>query len=399
MIDVHSVRSRFSKPLTELSQKLHSHPELGLQEFATTKLICDTLDDLGIERIGLDVPTGAVAILRGARPGPTIGLRADIDALNQQEETERPDRSRIDGVMHACGHDVHTVGLLGAAMALSAIREELAGNVVFVFQPAEETLAGAQMLIDAGLFLKAPMDCVFGLHNSPHLAVGTVGVREGHLMSAKDGYRARMIGRGGHSSAPQKNIDPILAAAAAVQGIHTIVSRNVGPLSSAVVNVSYLSGGSENDLVVNDAVYGGIVRSHEGSVRRKVLERLEAMSVSTAEAYGCKAEFTHTPITPAVVNPASLLPLAQRAAAETVGEAGVAIPPLNMASEDFALYGEHVPAFFYFLGSGTPGARNYSWHNPRFCAHEETPLYGAALLANSVFAAQEALQNNAVTWE
>ena len=392
MIDVHSVRSRFSKPLAELSQTLHSHPELGMQEFATTKLICDTLDVLGMERIDLGVPTGAVAILRGAKPGPTIGLRADIDALNQQEETERPDRSRIDGVMHACGHDVHTVGLLGAAMALCAMKEELAGNVVFVFQPAEETLAGAQMLIDAGLFLKAPMDCVFGLHNSPHLAVGTVGVREGHLMSAKDGYRARMIGRGGHSSAPQKNIDPILAAAAAVQGIHTIVSRNVGPLSSAVVNVSYLSGGSENDLVVNDAVYGGIVRSHEVSVRERVLGRLEAMSVSTAKAYGCKAEFTHTPITPAVVNPASLLPIARRAAAATAGEAGVVIPPLNMASEDFALYGEHVPAFFYFLGSGTPGARNYSWHNPRFCAHADTPLYGAALLANSVLAAQEALR-------
>ena len=392
MIDVHSVRNRFSKSLGALSQTLHSHPELGMQEFATTKLICDTLDVLGIERIDLGVPTGAVAILRGAKPGPTIGLRADIDALNQQEETDRPDRSRIDGVMHACGHDVHTVGLLGAAMALSAMKEELAGDVVFVFQPAEETLIGAQMLIDAGLFLKAPMDCIFGLHNSPHLAVGTVGVREGHLMSAKDAYRARMIGRGGHSSAPQKNIDPILAAAAAVQGIHTIVSRNVGPLSSAVVNVSFLSGGSEDDLVVNDAVYGGIVRSHEESVRRKVLERLEAMSVSTAEAYGCKAEFTHTPITPAVVNPASFLPIAQRAAAETVGEAGVVIPPLNMASEDFALYGEHAPAFFYFLGSGMPGARNYSWHNPRFCAHEETPLYGAALLANSVLAAQEALQ-------
>lgn len=232
---------------------------------------------------------------------------------------------------------------------------------------------------------------MFGLHNSPHMNVGTIGVREGHLMAAKDKFRARMIGRGGHSSAPQKNIDPILAAAAAVQGIHTIISRNVGPLSSAVVNVSYLSGGSEADLVVNDAVFGGTIRTHEEMVRARVLERLEDMTVSTAEAYGCKAEFSHTPITPAVINPSLLLPAAKNAAAATVGEAGIVMQQLNMASEDFALYGECVPAFFYFLGSGTPDARNYSWHSPCFCAHEKTPLYGAALLANSVFAAQELL--------
>ncbi len=393
MLDFQNIRSRFGNTITALSQTLHSRPELGLQEYATTALICDVLDSLGIERVDLGLSTGAVGILRTGKTGPIVGLRADIDALGQQEETDRPDRSQTGGVMHACGHDVHTAGLLGAAMALAEMREELSGDVVFVFQPAEETLAGARLLIEAGLFTKAPMDCMFGLHNTPHLAVGTVGIREGHLMAAKDAYRACMIGRGGHSSAPQKNIDPILAAAAAVQGVHTIVSRNVGPLSSAVVNVSYLSGGSELDLIVNDAVFGGTIRTHEEGVRTRVLERLETITVSTAEAYGCKSDFSHTPITPAVVNPAMLVPVARHAALATVEEGRVVTPPLNMASEDFALYGEHVPSFFYFLGSGTPGARNYSWHNPRFCAHEETPVYGAALLANSVVAAQEMLRN------
>ncbi|HWR22594.1 MAG TPA: M20 family metallopeptidase [Feifaniaceae bacterium] len=385
------IRSRFGGPISALAQKLHSRPELGLQEYETTKLICGVLDELGIERVDLGLATGAAGVLRTGKSGPAVGLRADIDALSQREETLRPDRSQIDGVMHACGHDVHTAGLLGAAMALAAIREELSGDVVFVFQPAEETLCGARLLIEAGLFSKAPVDCMFGLHNSPRLEVGTVGIREGHLMAAKDMFRARMTGRGGHSSAPQKNIDPILAAAAAVQGIHTIISRNVGPLSSAVVNVSYLSGGSEADLIVNDAVFGGTIRTHEEGVRARVLERLEEMTRSTAQAYGCRAEFSHTPVTPAVVNPPLLLPAARRAAAATAGEPHIVAPPVSMASEDFALYGECVPSFFYFLGSGTPGARNYSWHNPRFCAHEETPLYGAALLANSVLAAQELL--------
>ena len=392
MVDLENVRSQFGGAITELAQKLHSRPELALQEYETTKLICAVLDDLGIERVGLGLTTGAVGRLRTGKNGPIIGLRADIDALSQQEECDRPDRSQIDGVMHACGHDVHTAGLLGAAMALSAIKEELSGDVVFVFQPAEETLAGARLLINAGLFKKTPVSCMFGLHNSPHIDAGAVGIREGHLMAAKDMFRALMIGRGGHSSAPQKNIDPILAAAAAVQGIHTIVSRNVGPLSSAVVNVSYLSGGSEADLIVNDAVFGGTIRTHEEGVRARVLERLEEITRSTAQAYGCKAEFTHTPVTPAVINPSLLVPVAQRAAGVTVGEGNIVTPPVNMASEDFALYGECVPSFFYFLGSGTPGARNHSWHNPRFSAHEKTPLYGATLLANSVFAAQEMLR-------
>lgn len=391
MLDFQNIRSRFGDAITTLSQDLHSHPELGLKECATTARICEVLDRLGIERIDLGVATGAVGILRTGKQGPVVGLRADIDALSQQEETNRPDRSKIEGVMHACGHDVHTAGLLGAAMALADMRAQLSGDVVFVFQPAEEMLTGARLLIEAGLFHKAPMDFMFGLHNTPHLPVGTVGIREGHLMAAKDAYRARMIGRGGHSSAPHKNIDPILAAAAAVQGVHTIVSRNVGPLSSAVVNVSYLSGGSELDLIVNDAVFGGTIRTHEESVRSRVLERLETITCSTAEAYGCQPEFSHTPITPAVVNPERFIPIARQAAIMTAGEDCIVTPPLNMASEDFALYSERVPSFFYFLGSGTPGVRNYSWHNPRFCAHEETPLYGAALLANSVLAAQEML--------
>ncbi len=392
MVTFQSLQSQFGSAIMELSKKLHSRPELGLQEYETTKLICNVLADLGIERIDLGLKTGAVGRLRTGKNGPVVGLRADIDAISQQEECDRPDRSKVDGTMHACGHDVHTAGLLGAAMALAAMKDELSGDVVFVFQPAEETLAGARLMIDAGLFTKAPVSCMFGLHNSPHMNVGTVGIREGHLMAAKDMFRARMIGRGGHSSAPQKNIDPILAAAAAVQGVHTIISRNVGPLSSAVVNVSYLSGGSEADLIVNDAVFGGTIRTHEEGVRARVLERLEEMTRSTAQAYGCKAEFTHTPVTPAVVNPAMLLPLARNAAAATVGEESMVTPPVNMASEDFALYSEYVPSFFYFLGSGTPGTRNYSWHNPRFCAHKETPLYGATLLANSVLAAQELLR-------
>jgi len=388
-MDAEFIEERFGAELKNILGTLHSRPELSLEERETTALIRRTLSSLGVRLIDLGMETGCVGVLSGGKPGPTIGLRADIDALPQQEKTDRPDRSAVPGVMHACGHDVHTTGLLGAAMALCAVREQLAGNVVFLFQPAEETLSGARLMLDRGLMEKAPMDMLFGLHNSPQLPAGTVGVREGHLMAAKDRYLIRVTGRGGHSSAPHKNIDPVVAAAAMVSAVHTVVSRNVGPLHAAVVNVGYLSAGSPEDMVVDEAVLGGTVRTHEEKVRRRVFDRLAEIAEGTARAYGCGAALTRESIVPAVNNPREMAAVARRAAVRTVGEGNIAAPALNMASEDFALFAERVPAFFYFLGSGTPGGRSPSWHSPYFCAHEKTHLYGAALMANSVLCAMD----------
>ena len=386
-IDMETVSGCFGEDIRAIAQQMHMHPELGLMEHETTVLIRNHMKRLGIEEIDIGLPTGGVFLLRGGN-GPSIGLRADIDALSQNEKSDRPDCSKVDGVMHACGHDAHTAGLVGAAMLLAQRREALRGDVVFLFQPAEETLRGANLLIEHGLFSRAKIDMLFGLHNAPQLMIGTVGVREGHLMAAKDLYKARITGRGGHSSAPHRNIDPVIAACAAVQGVHSIISRNVDPLQSAVISVGYLCGGNPEDMIVDDAVFSGSIRSHAPETRKTVLERLGQVVSGTAEAYGCTSELELFSSSPAVDNPSALVPIARRAAQSIVGEENVVVPDLNMASEDFALLAQHAPAFFYFLGSGTPGKENHPWHHPQFAAHPDTPLYGAALLAQSVLCAQ-----------
>lgn len=382
----------FGEQLHRLLSDLHSHPELSWEETRTTQHILSALGQLpGVEILDIGAKTGAVARLAGGS-GPAVALRADIDAIPQHEAVDRPDRSVWEGKMHACGHDIHTVSLLGAAMALCKAREQLRGDVYFVFQPAEEALSGARYLTeDCRLFDAIHPRAMFGLHNYPELPVGTVGVKEGILMSFKDVFEMRFIGRSGHSSMPQKNIDPIVAAAAFIQSAQTITSRNVGPLESAVVSICQVHAGTPRNLVVDDVLLSGNIRTLDEAVRKRVLRRFEQIARGTAEAYECRLELDLHPIVPGVDNGREMYEIALAAARASLGEAAVAVPPVNLASEDFSVYGQYVPTFFYFLGSGAPGRPLYSWHNACFYPDERTPVYGAALLAQSVLSAQAVL--------
>lgn len=383
-------KKHYSEQIYSITADLHAHPELSFEEKRTSAIIRAQLEKLGIEILDLGLETGVVGLLRG-RGDATIALRADIDAIVQHEEYARPDKSLTPGVMHGCGHDTHTAGLLGAAMLLSAHRDELRANVLFVFQPAEEKLKGAKYMLDHDVFSQYKPSAVFGLHNLPELPVGTVGVKAGPLMSFKDGFRIKFIGKSGHTSTPQKNVDPTVAIASLVMSLETIISRNVGPLESAVLTVCSIQSGTPFTTTIDDAEITGNIRSLEEDVRERILKRVELMAHGTAEEFGCTCELELIPITRGVFNSESLLKAASDAGAAVFGVENVKVPSVNMASEDFSLLSEGVPSFFYFLGSGVPGEKPYLWHNPMFHAAHDTPVCGAALLAQSVFSAQDNL--------
>ena len=341
-------KKHYSEQIYSITADLHAHPELSFEEKRTSAIIRAQLEKLGIEILDLGLETG-------------------------------------------CGHDTHTAGLLGAAMLLSAHRDELRANVLFVFQPAEEKLKGAKYMLEHNVFSQYKPSAVFGLHNLPELPVGTVGVKAGPLMSFKDGFRIKFIGKSGHTSTPQKNVDPTVAIASLVMSLETIISRNVGPLESAVLTVCSIQSGTPFTTTIDDAEITGNIRSLEEDVRERILKRVELMAHGTAEEFGCACELELIPITRGVFNSESLLKAASDAGAAVFGVENVKVPSVNMASEDFSLLSEGVPSFFYFLGSGVPGEKPYLWHNPMFHAAHDTPACGAALLAQSVFSAQDNL--------
>ena len=317
---------QFGTQLRAFAADLHSHPELSFEETRTTQKILQALQSLpGVEVLATGAKTGAVARLAGGE-GPAVALRADIDAIPQHEAVQRPDASVYEGKMHACGHDTHTASLLGAAMALCRRKSALRGDVYFVFQPAEEALSGAKYLVEqCGLFQAIHPAAMFGLHNYPELPLGTVGVKQGQLMSYKDVFEMRFVGRSGHSSMPQKNIDPIVAAAAFIQSVQTITSRNVGPLEAAVVSICQVHAGTPRNLVVDDVLLSGNIRTLDEAVRARVLQRFEQIARGTADAYECQLKLDMHPIVPGVNNPAGLYRIALAAAEASLGKEAVDI--------------------------------------------------------------------------
>lgn len=371
--------------LRALKDELHRHPELSFQEVRTTDLLKEKLDGLGLERVDLGMETGVVALLRGAKPGGTVALRADIDAIAQQEAPHDGALSCTDGIMHGCGHDFHTVGLYGAARLLAAQREALAGNVVFLFQPAEEVTQGAQAMLDHGLLDKLPEKprYLFGLHNRPELPTGTIAVMEGPVMAGKSHFTITLHGKSGHGGSPHKCTDVIVAGAAVVNALQTVVSRDTDPLDSVVCSVLSIHAGTPDNFVPDVLTMTGSIRFHQEWAHQKARRRLEDLTTGVAAAYGCTAEVAFHPGVPATVNSPELTALARKAALELVKPDKVAAPRPDMGSEDFAVFGQHIPAFFYWLGSGFPGQANPCWHNEHFRTDDSALPLAAALLAQS----------------
>jgi amidohydrolase len=355
---------------------LHAHPELAYEEQRTSAFVAAEL-----RRIGLDVDvglgrTGVVATLTTG-DGPSVGLRADMDALPIREANTFAHRSRFDGRMHACGHDGHTVMLLAAARELAA-RPDFRGTVRFVFQPAEEAAGGAKAMIDDGLFERFPMDRVFGMHNWPGLEAGRFAMRAGPLMASIDCFDARIEGRGTHGALPHEGTDPVLAAAHTVVALQSIVSRNVDPRRAAVLSVTKLNAGRAHNVIPEAADIAGTMRALDPQVRAFVKRRLVEVVERTAAAFGATASVSFGFQNPAVVNDPDAITVAAAAAASLVGDANVdtdAEPVL--ASEDFAVMLERRPGCYVFLGNGG-GPGGCAIHDPSYDFNDDVLTLGAS---------------------
>lgn len=375
--------------LKALKDDLHRHPELSFQEERTTALLRKTLLELGLEPVDLDMKTGVTAVLRGAGSGRTVALRADIDAIAQQEPADNGVVSEVPGVMHACGHDFHTACLVGAAQILAERRETLRGNVVFLFQPAEEITQGAAAMIDHGLWDKLPVkpDCLFGQHTRPEIPCGSIGLVSGAVMAGKSHFQITLHGVTGHSGSPHKCADVIVASAAIVNGIQTIVSRNTDPLDPLVCAVFSIHAGTPENFVPETLTMTGAIRAHADEVLHQTEQRLSALVTALAETYGCTGDIRFIPEVPVTWNGPAMTELAQSAAAAVVGAENLVFPRGDMGSEDFAVFGQHLPSFFYWIGTGYPHRDNPGWHSARFRVDDDALPIGAALMAQSALTA------------
>lgn len=374
------------KSILAFKRDLHMYPELSRKEVRTTAKIrafLETLPDFRILPLETETGTGVAAQICGEEKGLEIMLRADIDALPQTEEYESPWKSQVPGVMHACGHDFHTASLLGAALLLQRAKKDglLRNTVDLVFQPAEEGTTGAGVLIKAGLFDLIHPDYCFGIHNWPSVQTGRIACHQGPLMSGKRNFEIRIHGAGGHGSMPHLNIDPIVCAAAVIQSLQTVVSRNTDPLDSVILTVNRIEGGSPMNLVADQVTMLASVRSLSDPALDRAIERIGAIVEKTAEAYECHGEILWNDRIPAVWNSPQMTALAKKCAA-AAGCQVVDAPP-SLASEDFSRYRAFVPSFLYWVGSTAAGDRPQELHKPLFHTDDAALRHAAELYAAS----------------
>lgn len=367
---------------------IHAHPELGNQEQRTPALIVRQLEDIGLElQVGVG-GTGVVAVLRGAHPGPTLALRADMDALPLDEQGDRPYRSSVPGVMHACGHDGHVAMALGAARVLHGMRNHLHGNVKFLFQPAEETYGGASEMIADGCLTATPaVDAVFGLHLEPMGQVGELRLRHGPVMASSDVVRVVITGKGGHASEPHDCIDPVPIAAQVITNLQTLVTRRFAATSPVVITITYLQAGSAFNVIPSEVILAGTVRTVDPAVRAEMPERIRHVVQHTAQTFGASAELGYVPGSGVVVNDASFTDFVRRVVRDIRGgSAVVALEHPVMGAEDFGLYLEHVPGTFGFLGARPSHQEPFPCHHPQFDIDERALPLGVEILSSVALA-------------
>ncbi len=362
-------------PLVQFRRDIHAHPELGFQEHRTAGRIAESLRAAGLEVHEGIGGTGVVGVLRAGNGGRTLGLRADMDALPIDEQTNAAWASTVPGCFHGCGHDGHVAMLLGAAQYL-ARNPGFSGTLNFIFQPAEEGLGGARHMIEDGLFDRFPCDRVYALHNWPGLPVGTISTRPGPIMGAADKYRIKVIGKGGHAAIPQDTPDAILAAASLVQQLNTIISRDIPSSASAVLSVTEIAGGHAHNVLPAQVRVGGTVRSFDLAVQDRIEQRMRQILKGIAASFEVECELDYDRYYPATINDVAAAADALDVAAQ-IGRAELAPEPAA-TSEDFSYMLQARPGAYIWLGQGR-GEDPPPLHNPHYDFNDDVLVTGIQL--------------------
>ena len=383
--------------IVELRHQIHQYPELGNREFKTAELVAEHLRSLGIEVETGVAYTGVVGILKGNKPGPVVAIRADMDALPVTEETDLSFKSTVKttyldkevGVMHACGHDIHTSVQLGVASVLASMKRSLPGTVKFIFQPAEEgpppgEEGGADLMLKEGVFDNLKPSAIFGLHTHPGLAVGELGLTIGPAMAAVDHFVITIKGKQSHGAYPHKSVDPIIMATEVVGAFQTIRSRSLSPLEPSVVTVGIIRGGERFNIIPEEVHLEGTVRTYNPEVQDMVEQRMNKILEGITLAYGGSFELNYDRGTPAMINDPELskqmIPTMER----VVGKDNLKMMDPVMGGEDFAFFANEVPGMYYRLGVVKPGTTSGWVHTPTFRADDSCLEVGIRAMSNLI---------------
>ncbi len=386
-MNVDSVINGLIPEIIALRRWFHQHPELGQKEFQTQDKICEILDGWGIEYIRGIAETGVVAIIRGLSEGRVIGIRADIDALPIQEESGLSFASVTPNVMHACGHDIHTSILLGTAKALFQLRDKLPGTVKLFFQPAEETIGGAERMIAAGCLENPHVDAVIGLHVNTDLLTGSIGLKYGTMFAGSDMITLRVFGKQTHGASPQDGVDPIVISANIILAMQSLVSRDIAPVQSAIFTVGSVHAGTTSNIIPEMVEMKCILRTLDPPTRKFLQGRVKDVSTQIAQAYRGRAEVDIVESYGPLINDASMVDLVRSAAAGVLGDECVKMIDVpTMGAEDFSYFALNRKACFFYLGIRNEELGSvYPLHSQKFLADEAAIPVGLKVNLATVF--------------